>query len=413
MLSSEFKNSHWCFKERQNASIIELDSVTSTWARTRRRDSAEQSGVDGGVDVLDARVGHDGDRWSRDGVVEMSTSGDEHLAGCGGIEAPSDGPSQDLPREVVDDGVDVGFGAVEQFEDGDIHVPDFVRGGGPNSDGRFGGMNAKARAAPAPITNEACPGGGGGEDPADALGVEAQGAEGHVPAVGGEDHIFDSSDLDGGELTGCGSRTRGAIVEAANHSDAPPGVVARGGQAEDPQGEREGQGGHGAGDSAQDAGFGLAVWETLARETEAGGSNKGEEKADGRCQDPYASIQLLDGAQELLAVLAEDINADNGAQATTLPTGDGRARDVQSVADRSGTGTAHLLSDSVVVRAAELDRWKGRRHRRRIAESVRWASERPSKSSVIFSMAHLRTGLFGMSWRSARSGTNPKVLGCR
>jgi hypothetical protein len=229
-------------------------------------------------------------------------------------------------------------------------------------------------------------------------GVEAQGAEGHVSAVGGEDHILDSCDLDGGELTGRGSRTRGAIVEAANHSDAPPRVVARGRQAEDPQGQREGQGGRGAGDSAQDAGFGLTVWETLARETEAGGSNEGQKKADARCQDPYSPIQLFDGAQELLAVLAEDIKADDGAQATTLPTGDGRAWDVvQSVADRSGAGTAHLLSDAVVVHAAERDRWKRRRHRWRIAESVPRANERPPKSSVIFSMPHLRTGLFGLS----------------
>jgi len=34
-VSRELRNRHWCFRERHHASIIEFDSVTSTWARTR------------------------------------------------------------------------------------------------------------------------------------------------------------------------------------------------------------------------------------------------------------------------------------------------------------------------------------------------------------------------------------------
>ena len=37
MDSNELRYSHWCLSERQNASIIELEKVTSTWASTRSR----------------------------------------------------------------------------------------------------------------------------------------------------------------------------------------------------------------------------------------------------------------------------------------------------------------------------------------------------------------------------------------
>ena len=71
--------------------------------------------VDGGVDVLDAGVRYDFDRWSRFCGSEMLAGFDEYPAGRGGIETRADGPGQDLSREVVDDGVDVSLGAVEQL----------------------------------------------------------------------------------------------------------------------------------------------------------------------------------------------------------------------------------------------------------------------------------------------------------
>lgn len=53
----------------------------------------------------------------------------------------------------------------------------------------------------------------GREDLADALGVEAEGAQGHVAVLGSENHVFDGGDLGGRELAGHGSRTWGTIVE--------------------------------------------------------------------------------------------------------------------------------------------------------------------------------------------------------
>ena len=54
----------------------------------------EEGGIDGGVDVLDARVGHDRDRRSHVGGNEMLASFDEYAAGCRGIEARPDGQAR-------------------------------------------------------------------------------------------------------------------------------------------------------------------------------------------------------------------------------------------------------------------------------------------------------------------------------
>jgi hypothetical protein len=51
----------------------------------------QEGRVDGSVDVLDPRVGHDRDRWSRVERNELLASFDENAAGGRGIEARSDG----------------------------------------------------------------------------------------------------------------------------------------------------------------------------------------------------------------------------------------------------------------------------------------------------------------------------------
>jgi hypothetical protein len=92
-----------------------------------------------------------------------------------------------------------------------------------------------------------------------------------VAIFGREDHVLDGRNLAGSELAGGGSRTWGAIVEAADKGEAAPCVVAGRRQADDSQNEIQGQGGQGARDRAQDAGLGLALGQTLAGETESGG----------------------------------------------------------------------------------------------------------------------------------------------
>src|SRR3990172_5992232 len=164
--------------------MMELEKVTSTWARTRWRAGREKGGVDGGVDVLDAGVGHH--RRARIRRREVLPCREQDLAGRRGFEAVADGPGQDLPGGVVDDGVEVGPGPVEEAHDGGIDMPDLVGPRGSNAEGGRPGGGGKAGAAPAALANAPGPGGGGGEDLAPLLGVEAQGTDGHVPVLGGE-----------------------------------------------------------------------------------------------------------------------------------------------------------------------------------------------------------------------------------
>jgi hypothetical protein len=84
---------------------------------------------------------------------------------------------------------------------------------------------------------------------------------------------------------------------------------------------------------------------------------------NGDRQDPYPRLDLRDGAKELVAVLAERFEADDRARATTLPTGDGRSRIVQAVAQRPITGAMLVVSEAVVVGAALGDRRKPWCHR--------------------------------------------------
>ena len=56
----------------------------------------QKGSVDGGVDVLDAGIGHDRDLGSWFGGNEMLAGLDQNAACCDGIEARTDGPSQEL-----------------------------------------------------------------------------------------------------------------------------------------------------------------------------------------------------------------------------------------------------------------------------------------------------------------------------
>jgi len=70
-------------------------------------------------------------------------------------------PAQDLPAEVVDDGVEVGFRPIEQLDDGDVEVPDLVGSGRADADPWCLGMDADARPLPAEQKAQLAPGGDG------------------------------------------------------------------------------------------------------------------------------------------------------------------------------------------------------------------------------------------------------------
>jgi hypothetical protein len=70
-------------------------------------------------------------------------------------------PAQDLPAEVVDDGVQVGFRPIEQLDEGDVEVPDIVRGGRADTDPWCLGVDADPRPLPAALADQLAPGGDG------------------------------------------------------------------------------------------------------------------------------------------------------------------------------------------------------------------------------------------------------------
>ena len=99
--------------------------------------------------------------------------------------------------------------------------------------------------------------------------------------------------------------------------------------------------------------------------------------------------------------MPERFEADDGARATTSPTGDRRARDVQAVAQRPSTGAVHMFSEAVVVCAAVL-RGRGKHwcHRGRIAERGLRASRRGLDSLVIVPLQSATEALKARSVRS-------------
>jgi hypothetical protein len=92
--------------ERQRASIIELDAMTSTCARTRFR--------------------HALNRVASTVALTFSTPESAYKSGRPLVKARLDRPGEDLAGEVVDDRVEVRLGAVEQPHDTYVDVPDFV-----------------------------------------------------------------------------------------------------------------------------------------------------------------------------------------------------------------------------------------------------------------------------------------------
>ena len=136
---------------------------------------------------LDHRVGFG---WSFSASIQMPSGLCQYLTSRSGIKPGGYSPSHDLPGEVVDDGMDVYLGAVEQLYDGNIDMPGLVRAGSTDAYGGFGGVNAKPMTPPATLAYQSRPCGGGGEDFSNSLCVDAERAQGHVSVLRIENHTF-------------------------------------------------------------------------------------------------------------------------------------------------------------------------------------------------------------------------------
>jgi hypothetical protein len=150
----------------------------------------------------------------------------------------------------------------------------------------------------------------------------------------------------------------------------------------------------GAGDGAQQASLVVARRKSLAREADPGDAHqRQEEPADGG-KDLRASSQLLDPVEQLLSILVEFFKSDHRPRAAAPPRSGGRARDVEAVMLREGAAAAHLIAETVVVRAARLTE-----------------EPHPSKVTVISRMSQVRTRNSRKSWRAARHGHHSRTKG--
>jgi hypothetical protein len=73
-------------------------------------------------------------------------------------ERVGNAPGQDAPREIVDHGMEIGPGPVEQADHRGIDVPHLVRASGAKPDLGFCRMHAKPGPTPAVLPDEAVPG---------------------------------------------------------------------------------------------------------------------------------------------------------------------------------------------------------------------------------------------------------------
>src|ERR1700724_2799404 len=100
-------------------------------------------------------------------------------------------------REVVDHGVEVGAGPVEQTDDGGVDVPHLVGSRRAKPYLRFCWVHAEPGPLPAVLPYEAVPGGGRSPDRAEPLGEDGERTGRNVPIVGRGDHVLDHPDLGG------------------------------------------------------------------------------------------------------------------------------------------------------------------------------------------------------------------------
>ena len=262
-------------------------------------------------------------------------------------------------------------------------------------------MHARTRSAPAALADEARPGGDRREDAADALGVEAQGAQWHVAQRRVEHHVLDRGGLDGAKLLRRRARAGRSIIEPARGCGAAPGVVARGGEAEDLEDHGEWQQANGSADGVKYGALAVALRKPLARELEARCAHDGEREPDDGCEERDAALQAIDAVKELLTVLVDSVEGDDWARNSASPGRACRARDPQLAKARDGLVAVDAFAKPMVVGATASH---GRSMPGRTRSRAGGSGATCEKSSIP-DVSHLRTPEFGMSWCAAGNGS--------
>jgi hypothetical protein len=151
--------------------------------------------VDLDVDVFNTGVGDDSGR-----PVEILVGLRQDLTRRGGIEPFRKAPRQDPAGEIVDDGMQVGFRAIEKSDDRHVDMPILVWMRRANAGLWLFRVHAATRSSPTTLPHELRPGRGRRKHLAGSLGVDGQSSKGHVPILRGGDHLFDGADLVRGQL---------------------------------------------------------------------------------------------------------------------------------------------------------------------------------------------------------------------
>ena len=218
-------------------------------------------------------------------------------------------------------------------------MPILVGSRGKDAFSGFGGVEATPGAQPAVLADEASSGGDGGKDPIDALGVQGEGAQGHVTERGVLDHAADGGDFVRGELRRSGVRAARPVVEGAVVGEVAPGVEAGWREAQDAQGNGERDGLLGRSDGGQDRTLGLALGHALGIEAEAREPDEEKGQADDGEEDSYSASKSENLSLKFGTIHGEDIGGDDGPRAAP------------NLADRGGTWNSELTKQ---VRVALL-----------------------------------------------------------
>jgi len=155
-----------------------------------------------------------------------------------------------------------------------------------------------------------------------------------------------------------------------------------------------------AGDGTQNSRFGAALGEPLAGESEAGSAEHRQENSNNGREDALLPFKLYDGVEQLLVVLLYGLDGDDGTRTTAPPSRHGGARDGDVLGQASGAGTDHVVSKTVVVRAAGPWRCRGDVYHH---ESITDLGS-PTKNSTILGLSKLRTRLCERSAHTAGLG---------
>ncbi len=307
-----------------------------------------QDRIYGAIYIFDAGICVD-QRPSR--VNQVLAGRKQQLAGVRRVEPLRHRPSEDLPRKVVHHGLKVDLRAVHKLDDRRVHMPNFIWSRSTDTNGGLGRMDALSWSSPTALPDKLCPCCRRGEDLAYALGITSKGTKRHVPVLRRQHHVLDNSHLAAGELAGACSRTRDSVGELAGFLCPAPNVIAPRFEADDVQGGGQGKEGLGAGDGTKDPCLGLALWETISIQGEAGRTKQSEQEANNSGKDAGALLPTCTRIERAWKVLAGLLGGYDGTDASSPPSGNGGAGDLDVPWDRHGAAAHNLFAKAMVVGA--------------------------------------------------------------